>query len=354
MDDDTSSEEQMPRPALWKAASKGRAGQVAQLLADGADIEEPGGEKSVQETLTTPLGTAALHGHVQTVLLLLAHGADIFAKNTDGGSPLHDAARSGGLKSSEREKVVKMLLAQGGQAAASAKNNRGESPLHSAAWGRWGGYTDVAKLLLAQGADVSGKASDGWTPLHVTAYKGRQAFVLLLLSHGAGVSAKANDGRTPLHVAAREGREEVVKLLLAHGAGVSEKNNKEETPLHVAAYWGRLAVAQLLVDNGAELSAKDNAGRTPEDVAHSRPRLNVLSNRGPVPTEEGIAAAVARRLAAAAAEQAAIEVMLKAEAVRRAQCEAFAMGLHQRLGAASWVQGLAFEVGVLQMILDLV
>ena len=42
--------------------------------------------------------------------------------------------------------------------------------------------------------------------------------------------------------------------------------------------------------------------------------------------------------------------MLKAEAQRRARCEAFAMGQQERLGVGSWVQEL--EPGVVHMVLD--
>ena len=45
-----------------------------------------------------------------------------------------------------------------------------------------------------------------------------------------------------------------------------------------------------------------------------------------------------------------VVALLRVAAGRRAGCEAFAMGLHQRLGAGSLVQHL--EVGVVQMILD--
>jgi len=45
-----------------------------------------------------------------------------------------------------------------------------------------------------------------------------------------------------------------------------------------------------------------------------------------------------------------IAEMLKAEALRRAQCEAFAMGQLERLGAGSMVRGL--DPGVVRMVLE--
>jgi hypothetical protein len=42
-------------PALWSAASDGLMEEVRQLIAEGADIEEKGGEGETRELKTTPL-----------------------------------------------------------------------------------------------------------------------------------------------------------------------------------------------------------------------------------------------------------------------------------------------------------
>ena len=250
-------------PALWTAALQGRTEEVRQLLEGGADIEEPGGS-----TESSPLGEAALRGHISTVQLLLSRDADVSAKAKGGETPLLFAA------------------------------------LH--------GHAEVALLLLGQGADIFAKNQVGNSSLHLALlFDGTAEVVLLLLDHGAEISAKRNDG---------------------------------QTPLHLAAYGGREELARLLVEEGAELSATDNLARTPEDIAHSRPRPRHLTLPRGMHPEEGVAAV--------AAGQAAVEVMLKAEVVRRAQCEAFAAGQHPRLGAESRV--LEFDVGVARMILDCV
>jgi hypothetical protein len=78
-------------------------------------------------------------------------------------------------------------------------------------------------------------------------------------------------------------------------------------------------LARILLDNGADEQQKTNAGSTPEDFATA----------GPHPL---------------------LAVMLKAVAVRRAQCVAFAMGNQERLGAGSWVQER--DAGVVLMVLE--
>ena len=80
----------------------------------------------------------------------------------------------------------------------------------------------------------------------------------------------------------------------------------------------------LLLANGADLQSKTNAGRTPEDAAIMRQNVQIAAM---------IRAEAARR-----------------EAMRRAKCEAFAMGQLERLGAVSRVRAL--DPGVVRMVLD--
>ena len=59
----------VPAFALWNAAVYGRFEEVRQLLADGAIIEEKGGERGCG-----PLHAAAQGGHMDVARLLLAGG----------------------------------------------------------------------------------------------------------------------------------------------------------------------------------------------------------------------------------------------------------------------------------------
>ena len=114
-----------------------------------------------------------------------------------------------------------------------------------------------------------------------------------------------------------EGR--VAALLLDRGADVNAKNNELYTPLHRAAQCGHRMVVQMLLDRGADVRAKSRSGETAEDLASARGQAHVAA-------------------------------LLWATAKRRAECEALAMGQHERLGAGSLLLGI--ESGLLQMILD--
>jgi hypothetical protein len=88
---------------------------------------------------------------------------------------------------------------------------------------------DVAKLLLASGADVNARDNDGQTVLmkaanNATVY---DEVVKLLLSRGAEVNARNENGLTALAIAARVGRADVVRLLLANGANVITQESSE-------------------------------------------------------------------------------------------------------------------------------
>jgi ankyrin repeat protein len=73
-------------PALWTAASLGQPEEVLRLLMGGADIQEKGGPIE-----STPLHEAARLGNEGVVLVLLEYGANVYAKQTDGATPLHIA-----------------------------------------------------------------------------------------------------------------------------------------------------------------------------------------------------------------------------------------------------------------------
>ena len=141
---------------------------------------------------------------------------------------------------------------------------RGETSLHEAvAPGRWGdddayrndGKRDVARILIEDGASYDAYAASG---LNDTA----QLMSLISADPGTATAGGAY-GMTPLHWASRAGSLECATLLLDHGAEVEVRNDARRTPLQLAAENGRTDIVKLLAEAGADLNTQDGKGRTP-------------------------------------------------------------------------------------------
>ena len=112
--------------------------------------------------------------------------------------------------------IVKTLLAH--RADVNAKDNEGKTALFTAA-GK--GAAQVVRVLLDVGADVSGKRNDGLTALMNAAMYGATDIVKVLLEKGADVNARTNDKSgnvSALNLASRAQKADIVQLLINAGA----------------------------------------------------------------------------------------------------------------------------------------
>jgi Ankyrin repeats (3 copies)/Ankyrin repeat len=164
-----------------------------------------------------------------------------------GGMPLHLAAASG------HKDVMEVLLAH--QAEVNAKNAEGETPLHLAAGG---GHRELVEVLLAYRAELNAKANGGTTPLHLAAGGGHKEVTELLLARQAEVNAEARFGpATPLVAAVTAGHTNVVEMLLAGGADVKIKANTGYSALQLAGAFGHKEIWELLLAREAGVEAED-------------------------------------------------------------------------------------------------
>ena len=339
-------------PALWTAATHGQTETVLQLLAEGADINEKGGPdentpwQSTPLQKSNPLYQAVRRGFNDTARVLLQHEAEVSAQDGNGETSLHMAVVNsregmGGNAGEVLEKnvealdVVKLLLQYG--ANVSVQNNEGLTSLHRAVDACHDKFfkLEVVRLLLAHGADPCAKDNDENTPLHAVADHGEKEMALLLIEKGVEVSVKNSTGHTPLHLSvysdedpAYEGDEEMALLLLEQGADVSAKCNDGNTSLHGSAASGHWVMVRMLLDQSADVSSENNDGKTPLDLCADRTNIPWV----PTWRHEQVAA------------------LLLAEETRRVTWGAFTMGQHARLGAGSRVMTLHPEL--VKMILD--
>lgn len=117
------------------------------------------------------------------------------------------------------------------------------------------------------------RSSDGWTPLHLAAFFGRDDAVALLIDHGAPLDAHSTNAtrNTPLHAAlAGVTKPAIVRRLVLAGADVEARGADNVTPLHLAASRGESALCELLIARGADPQAMMSDGTTPAALATAR------------------------------------------------------------------------------------
>ena len=104
------------RNLLERSIASGSVARVKRHLKIGARVN-----RLHQENGMTPLASAALHGHLEIIELLLEHKADVKKSNRDGNTALHNAAFMC------RSEIVSALLKNG--ASPTIRNHRRESSI---------------------------------------------------------------------------------------------------------------------------------------------------------------------------------------------------------------------------------
>ena len=104
------------RNLLERSIASGSVARVKRHLKLGARVN-----RLHQENGMTPLASAALHGHLEIIELLLEHKADVKKSNRDGNTALHNAAFMC------RSEIVSALLKNG--ASTTIRNHRRESSI---------------------------------------------------------------------------------------------------------------------------------------------------------------------------------------------------------------------------------
>jgi ankyrin repeat protein len=201
------------RSALHWAAQLGNVDIVELLLDIGVPVSGVGDD--------APLLVASSHGHACVVDRLLRRGAVC-----DLSEALWMACNH------NYEDVARLLIAAGADVNRAHWNN---SPLTAATRN---GHVGVVRLLIDAAADLDFAAS-GRTALELAASKGHAQIVPMLLAGGANPN-RGNQWRMPLTSAVYAGRDNDVALLIAHGADVDvvpRSDNPRITALLCAAGW---------------------------------------------------------------------------------------------------------------------
>ncbi|KAK7086874.1 hypothetical protein SK128_025372 [Halocaridina rubra] len=242
---------------------------------------------------------AAARNDIDEVQTLLEAVVDPDSTNEDGLTALHQCCID------DSEEMMKLLVLHG--ADVNAQDSEKWTPLHAAATC---GHLHLAKFLIAKGANLLAVNADGNMPYDICeddatldyiegemARRGvtqklidetRSATETCMLddlkrvkTEGHSLMFRDYQGATPLHIAAANGYVRVVEYLLSQNVPTEVRDHDDWSPLHAAACWGHPDVLELLVQNGANLHARTKNQETPYDIcedAELRERIMQLIN----------------------------------------------------------------------------
>jgi len=292
--------------SLWLAASNGHTQVIEALVAHGADVNainysgrlplstaamnghtdavlmliRQNANRKFPECIDCPIALTAVLGknNVETILQLLkdrTNSESVNATDSTNITALMLAADLGRLES------VKILIEHGADI-----HGRDCDNIQAKDRASYSGHTDVVSYLskCSSNCIVMESAHNRYplsdilidsrcnTALHLTT-----DFTVMwsLLDNGANAEAENIDGLRPIHCAVRTGLVELVELLIQHGANVDAADIFGNRPLHDAVCHG-LNVVQLLVQHGAKLNVQNIDGKTPLHIAIERQQCDVI------------------------------------------------------------------------------
>lgn len=186
---------------------------------------------SEQTMKTTSLHVAATRNDADAIHALLANGAAIDARDSDGRTALLVATHANNIR--------------------------------------------AAQVLIAAGADVNAKDDIYDSPYLYAGARGHLDILVMTLAHGADLRSTNRYGGTALIPAAERGHVETVRTLIAAGVDVDHVNKLGWTALLEAIILSdggaaHQRIVDLLVKGGADVNLADGQGVTPLQHARSR------------------------------------------------------------------------------------
>ena len=200
------------------------------LLSKGADVS-----LKCTASQKTALHVAAMNGNIQAIEVLLAHGADLSATDSNLSTPYVLALEQDRSHAASRL-LERMKAKKNEDRWAQVKGNIG--PIDNLSLGkalrRFAklGQADIVEILLNNGADVNCRSRKGTTAVMKASKGGHLEVLDLLKDRGADFSAKDSSGEGALHHACLTQQILVVPGLLELGLTFTDSSFNGWTPLH--------------------------------------------------------------------------------------------------------------------------
>jgi ankyrin repeat protein/L-ascorbate metabolism protein UlaG (beta-lactamase superfamily) len=166
--------------------------------------------------------------------------------------PLHLAAINGNIE------IARLLLAAG--ADVDCGDSDESTPLHNAGLHR---HPEMLAFLLENGADVNRRDRNGAYALSFAASGGDSTCVQMVLDAGADLNYWHPQGYTLFHFACSRNLHDLFDRLVAHGVDINAASTRGETPLHWAAGRADARMLNAMLDAGADPSPANEFGQTP-------------------------------------------------------------------------------------------
>lgn len=215
-----------------------------------------------------PLLTRAIIEEDEKIFdILLKHQEDIYELETIsecGSTPLHAAA--GEID----PKYLLKILQSREKVNLEVRNFNGYTPLMFA-------YVEVAKILIAKGADCNARNNKGITRLHLALQRLDSEMVQLLVHSNADLTIIDPDGRSLLHYATSNPLTTLSFLLESPALKglINHRDNKGYTALHLAVYNYCRDRVPLLLKAGADPSLLTNSGESLLHLAAARKSYSI-------------------------------------------------------------------------------
>ena len=261
---------------LYLAVEQNRLGVIPLLLAYGSDVfaaDNSGitpfdramrDNEAALNVLITPetihqsdnAGNTLLHAAVKNrgasklIAFILDQRALVNARNKEGETALHIAVRMNQRENGE------FLISRG--ADIFAANSAGESPLYLALASSGG-----VRQWLFNPRTITARDGLGNTMLHYAAQWKMDTHISFIIQRGATLEAANATGETPLFMAVKNDGASTVRTLLNAKANLHARDSFGNSVLHAAVRWNAVNSSRTLIDSGIDINGHSLSGNTP-------------------------------------------------------------------------------------------
>ena len=224
---------------ILSAAENGDLESVRRHVEEQSISANSGSKEGVYKGRMTPLNLAAMHNHVEVVHYLLGNGVDVNLRTRGNQVNGNDIALGIAVRLGHTD-VAELLLENG----ASIRGALGEVPILKEAVGS--GSLSMVEMLLDKGASDWGLNSDQETLVEQAARNGYTDILRVLLRADVGGNSVTTEKL--LYTAISNGQKDVARFLFENGAFFASGTQAKFQTLHSALLKGGEVVDEEMLD----------------------------------------------------------------------------------------------------------